>query len=73
MGSGCDGEERMSEGEREQELETRGRQIRETEARPRNFYLRAGLPLPLVLLVYRLLSRPLCVTSKVTATVLQPG
>jgi hypothetical protein len=31
----------MSEGEREQELETQGRQIRETEARPRNFYLRA--------------------------------
>ena len=59
----------MSEGERE----TRGRQIREAEAQPRNFYLQAGLPLPLVLLVYRLLTRPLCVTSKVTATVLQPG
>ena len=58
----------MSEGEREQEPETRGRQFREAEARPRTFYLGVGLTLPLVVLVYRLLSRPLCVASKVTAT-----
>jgi hypothetical protein len=37
LGPGYDGEERMSEGEREQEAETRGRQFREVEARPRNF------------------------------------